>query len=192
MKKLAVLALILAVASLANAATLNFGAGSGVTWDGSKYVVDIGSTFTIQVTADVGCSSFVLNVKSDNLTTTAGLVNEAFTTANLDGTQWNGTTNSYVTTPGLMIWKAAGTRTGTVDAGTILYSFTAQAGNTANVVWTFDSMAASSPLTGGPSQATKLNTVTTVVPTFAVTVIPEPVTIALLGLGGLFLRRRMA
>jgi len=178
MKKLVVLALILGLASFASAASMSFQlAGGGNT-------VNIGSTFTINVVADVAASSFVLNVQSDNHSTKTGTTNSLFTTVNLPGTQSDGSANN------LMIWKAAGTRTGTVAAGEILYSFTADAGNVAGVVWTFGSMNAANPVSGGPVQNTKLNTVNTVVPTLDVRVIPEPMTIALLGLGGLFLRRR--
>ncbi len=187
MKKLIVIALILALAPLANATMLRYAGGTGVTYNETlaRYEVEKGETFTINVMSDVATANFVLNVKSDNHTVLVGLVNDLFNLTNIDGQQFNGVSPVV----DLMIYKASGGVSSTSVPNTeIMYSFTAGAGPTEGVVWHFNSMATNGG--SGPNQAVKLNGTTIVMSEFAVTVIPEPMTIALLGLGGLFMLRR--
>ena len=181
MKKLLVLMLVLGMASLANATMLTF------SLDGGGTDVQPNTSITINVTADVGAQSFELGgitIAGDFSNLATGSVHAGFDLAHSDGLLDDGSpSNVWIRQVGGTVNATGGSPD--VAAGQILYSFTMTSGAAGNTI-TIDALAFMLP----PPVYVQLNTHDVDPAALALNIVPEPMTIALLGLGGLFLRRR--
>jgi len=173
MKKMLILAMVLALATSASAVSVSVVSGGLSAID-----VAPGATVVVDLVSDTDCTGIVaFNVSGDAALTLPS----------------NGTFNSFldfVTSDALADLEAISTATsGSIAAGSSIFSFSFVAptvvgtynidtGFDADWVSFFDAAAVDqwANVVDGDS--------------LAVTVVPEPMTIALLGLGGLFLRRR--
>ncbi|MBA7587031.1 hypothetical protein ES708_29041 [subsurface metagenome] len=182
MKKLLVLLLVFAMASWANAAIVSFSAGDGLP----------GDTIGITVSSDEQVAGVTLALIADSGfggTANPGAWNTLFTTADAG---YNGTAGGYGA--GDLIMVSGGISLGFPATG-LLYSYSydipSDAAFGATIVFTVGDLPdfgiASSIdylVEGATAQMSMAGM------EFTSTVIPEPMTIALLGLGGLFLLRR--
>ncbi len=182
MRKLLVLVLVFAMASWANAAVVSFSAQDGLP----------GDTIGITVSSDeqvIGMTLALITDSGFGGTANPGAWNTTFTTADAG---YNGSAYGFGT--GDLISATGGISLGFPATG-ILYTYSyeipSDAALGATIVFTvgdlpdFGIASSISYLVEGASAQMS--------PTgmeFAATVIPEPMTIALLGLGGLFLLRR--
>ncbi len=163
MKKLLAMILVLGMASLASA---------GLIVEGLEYEVDT-STNTITVTG-TGVTGYLFNLMPDAGVLTNGVVSSAFTTVNDPGL-WAG---DY----GEMGW--AGASASTTDAlgkSGVIFTINFDPGTT-EVSFYESAFMGSSQVNFAGGEVAGLDG-------FSMA-IPEPMTMALLGLGGLFLRRR--
>ena len=195
MRKFGCLILVLALASMANALTVSVTSSSGLD-------VVAGETVTISVTADFTVATMGFNLGETKVsaapyaTGSNATIHTGFTTLGSIGIQCNGLTpaparfviydriNGVVNT----------TTSPEIAAGQILYSFDLTIPGAALVgdTFTVDDLLGAPVFTMGPPYGTSVaGTAGTVLalPSLTLTV-PEPATIALLGLGGLLLRRR--
>jgi hypothetical protein len=197
MKKVLVLVLVLAMATAANALTVD------IQHDGSSSVTaTAGDTITVTIKADTAADSYALSLGStttstagDATATALGTLTAGFDSINNAGTLRNGMTN-YQGARYILIDRINGSvllESPSVAAGTTLYSFDLKIPDLASNGDTFTVDAAvgfgvfSPPPAGYGHQVNGLNPDTT---NLLLITVPEPMTIALLGLGGLFLRRR--
>ena len=183
MKKLLVLVLALALASTAYA-------GLSYQLNGGGTSVAQNSSVTIEVVADAIVSSFTIGgvtMTGSGTIGAVGTLNAKFDAMPLAGTLKNGaTSNIYIFDLG------GGTQAGSPKpaAGEVIYSFSLGTGAAGGTI-TIDDFSGTNPFPPPPTpKLTQLNLVNDNPAALVLTIIPEPVTIALLGLGGLFLRRR--
>ena len=185
MKKILALLLVLAVASAAGAASVDLNA--------SSTSVNPSDEVTITVVADFAAITYAASFKADGGTAKAvGTVNAGFTASSDDGRLKNSGGYLIIATSGN---AALGT---SIAAGQSLYTFTYVA-PTAAGTYTISSPPTGTaspdwPGTPPPTLTCEVNgslgEKVTSIGSVAITVVPEPMTIALLGLGGLLLRRR--
>jgi hypothetical protein len=195
MKNFVYLALVLALAPLASATTVS------LVLDGGGTSVTAGSTVTINVVADWAVSdNAVFNLKQSttsaagNATALAvGTLNAGFDLTNLPGNLCNVVSGARF----ILIDRINGVIAGgspAITAGDPLYSFDLVIPGAATVgdMFTIDDATGSPVVNPGPDYGTGIHgggDVTDIQP-LTLTVVPEPMTIILLGLGTLFLRRR--
>jgi len=156
----------------------------------NKAGITPGETFTVSVIADGPTTSL-----SISLSVAGGAVSWGNNVMAVSGS-FN--TNGTLIAPGNVVNLAVRGASGTAApgfsyaAGTVLFSFTvtADCGSYFITIDDYNGSAASAGLSGAPMQ-TKWNAVNTSVESISVWC-PEPMTMALLGLGGLFIRRRHA
>ncbi len=182
MKKLLVLLLVFAMASCANAAIVSFSAGDGLP----------GDTIGITVSSNEQVAGVMLALITDNGfggTANPGAWNTLFTTADAG---YNG--GAFGFGAGDLIMANGGISLGFPATG-LLYSYSYDIPSDAVVgsiitftvedLTKYGSASSIGYLVEGATTQMSLAGIE-----FAATVIPEPMTIALLGLGGLFLLRR--
>ena len=167
MKKLLVLALVLSVATMANAALQLTITGP------SELATGATGTYTVGYGGDAILGSDV-DVTGTLGTIGGGLAITSNRDAALDYFGINVASPNYECA---IINDLAGT-----DMGSPLYSFTFTAGTVAG--W------ATIALNDNAQLGLDWNTIVSTMPAVQVHITPEPITMALLGLGGLFLRRR--
>jgi len=180
MKKLLALVLVLAMAPLASAAIEFVAPAEALP----------GSTIDIQLVANAGeeVKSALLGVISDNGaggTVIPGAWDTAFTTSD-PGYVGGGFGLGY--NPGDLLGAQGAVSTGTSATGT-LYSYQYTLSSAAEVCTMIDFSLLDVGAAGWISKV-KLADADIVPAGFSVHVVPEPMSLALLGLGGLFLRRR--
>jgi hypothetical protein len=196
MKKLACLALLLALAPLAGATTVS------LVLDGGGTTVTAGSTVTINVVADWAVSDNAgFNLKQsttsaagDATALAVGTLNAGFDLINAPGSL----ANAYAGTRFILIDRINGdiaVGSAAIPAGDPLYSFdlVIPAGAILDDTFTIDDAFGTPVFTDGPSYGTTVlydGGNVTDVQSLTLTTVPEPVTIALLGLGTLFVLRR--
>ncbi|MHC4215232.1 MAG: PEP-CTERM sorting domain-containing protein [Planctomycetota bacterium] len=196
MNKLASLTLVVVLTSFANAATVS------LELDGGGTTVTAGSTVTINVTADWDVSdNAVFNLKQSttsaagNATAVAvGTLNAGFDSATTDP---GFPVNTQSDTRFILIDRINGVIEGgspAITAGVPLYSFDLliPAGAVLNDTFTIDDAFGTPVVTGGPPYDTGIHGGGDVsdIGALTLTVVPEPTSIALLGLGCIFLVRR--
>ncbi len=152
--------------------------------------VQAGETFTINLIADAATTTISINALalSGHAAFSGNAVNAALV---------NGLNNGLVAaanTGNVILTTIGGSMTGELSAGTVLFSIQVRAGDAGSVIVIDDYVGSRTAigLVSGPNFATRWNTVSTPLEAFSVNVVPEPMTMALLGLGGLFIRRRRA
>jgi hypothetical protein len=194
MKKVLVLVLVLAMATAANAVTVDI--------EGSKTGVLAGETITVSMSADTAADSYAISLGATTTSTAGdataaiGTLNTGFDNINNAGTLRNGMTN-YNGARYILIDRINGSvllESPSVAAEATLYSFELTIPTGAVESDTFTIYAATGFGVFSPPPAGYAHQVSGSTPgttnNLVLTVIPEPMTIALLGLGGLFLRRR--
>jgi hypothetical protein len=217
MKKLLVLMFVLGLVTSANAAlvyTVTFQSpglpvcpGPPGHSPGGEFDVTPGQVVTIQIVANQVCTtSYAVSIMESTTSThgyatanAVGALNGSFNFNLVPGTKENTMTNSGGTyTPRYILIdriSAGMSPAGAIASGTALYTFSITIPTAAVFCDTYTIGAAvpSSPYISPPvlSYSHKVdNVVVATNDPLVLHVIPEPVTIALLGLGGLFLRRR--
>jgi len=179
MKKLVSLMLVALIGTVASA---------GIMYSGANTIA-LNSTGTISIIADVAAQSMNVGAIALNKgSAKIGTLDAAFSTVNQPGVQKDGTKN------GIWIFQVNATAPSgtTVAAGQSLYTFTIDpTGLAVGDVITISQWTGTNPFGGaGFPVNTKFNGQSATLGSFDVTVVPEPITVALLGLGGLFIRRR--
>lgn len=191
MEKLLVTLMVLGLCSVSSAVPLYYQSGTG-----SVDVME-NTTITINIVSDLNVNTFLTSTAITASGTTfsnvaLGSVTTLFTLSRNAGVLRNGSVAD--------VWITG--ETGAVNtleshpavtAGTVLGTFTLTVGAAGGTI-TIKDYAGSN---FGPPTSSKYtpaggSLTVTDMPDLVLNVIPEPVTIALLGLGGLFLRRRMA
>jgi len=182
MKRFLTLFLVLAIASVAPAGIITFQTSNAGP-------INVGDSVTVSLVADTGVSSVTMGnilggvVASDNAIYAGLLTIPGFHTP---GTLVNNGTTLINKVIGSVAFQAPA-----VAAGVALYSFTWTA--TAEGVFLFstnDNSATFTTTSIGFADGTFTGNAG--IGSESITVIPEPISIALLGLGGLFIRRRKA
>jgi hypothetical protein len=169
MKKLLIFILVLGLSSLANATMTNIEISIDGATVGASYDVLTGDTISVEMYSnneDPG--SGYLGLEDNALYT---LTNQAVTTN--AGDQGGYTSYSYYGYTEIMV-VVSKTASGTITPG-VMFMVDFNAGSSTGTVDVY----LASDESGYPT-----------VDTLTINIIPEPMTIALLGLGGLFLRRR--
>ena len=207
MKKLLVLMLVFGMASSANAVVITFDASAqpGCTHGYDREVLP-GSTVLVELTADTAVTAGYLVSITESTTSAAG-----HSTVPAVGTLHAGFDNDAVNNPGLLrnmntnyqapvryilVDRIVGGIIGgspAIAAGEVLYSFELLIPQGAEFcdTWTIDAAIGFGAISPPPAGYAHTLDSAGQVPTTALTIhVPEPATIALLGLGGLFLRRR--
>jgi len=190
MKKLLIMLVLLAMAGAANAASVWFQVDPQDAAD-SYMPSDI---ITINLVADFGVGSVSLNIGADGGSAEAvGALNAKLATALAP--YYNGTLRNTLNI--LISDIAGGAAFGqpTPAAGEVLYSFEFHVPDVPpSTIITINDVTGPNPFGGAPMSTAVASPdymvyLTDILPV-EIHVIPEPMTIALLGLGGLFLRRR--
>lgn len=191
MKKMIAILVLCAFVSMSSAA-LVFQAPDAV-WNATDSVWEVleGSTFTLNLITDAdGAYNYSLGALIiENAAGWSNNVSYIGATTNNPGALQGA--NAF----NLAVWKALGTHENGVfaNAGTVLFSIDITAGASGTVINIDDYVGLSSGVgMGGSAPATRLNAVATTLDGLSLNVVPEPMTMALLGLGGLFIRRRRA
>ena len=206
MKKLLILMLVLGLTASANAVIITFDASAepacGHTPGGDRDVLP-GAVVVVEVTADTVCTSAYMVSVTESTTSAAGdatasspAYHASFNLNIKPGNVRNMMTNWGAGTPRYMLLDratASMSPAGNIAVGQVLYSFEVTIPSDAVFCDTFTITAALgtpaiSPPPAGYSHSFDAGPVTTT--DLVLHVIPEPATIALLGLGGLLLRRR--
>ena len=179
MKKLVCLMIVALIGTVASA---------GIVFSGDLTIPeDTVQAYTI--VADIAAENMNVGaIALDKGSALVGTLNALFTTVNDPGQQKDGSVN------GIYIFQINATApTGiTVDAGQVLYSFTIDStGLDVGDIITISEWIGDNPFGMPPFPVSSFfNGDAADLASLAVEVIPEPMTIALLGLGGLFIRRR--
>jgi len=195
MKKLICLALVLSLAQLASATTVS------LVLDGGGTTVMADSTVTINVVADWAVSDnagfnlmeSTTSAAGDATALAVGTLNAGFDFISAAGTLCNVESGSRF----ILIDRINGVITDgspPIAAGDALYSFDllVPSGATVGDAFTIDDAFGEPVVSAGPPYATGIHgggDVTDIEP-LTLTVVPEPMTIVLLGLGSIFLFRR--
>jgi hypothetical protein len=183
MKKLLAFILVLGLATVANAAMLSFQAPAEVLG---------GETFTVNIVSDAALDYFTLSIAltGDFKGLALGAVNAGFDSLASAGTQRDGSVgNVFIKS---MLGQTNAT-SASVEAG-VVGSFSVTAADVLDGMITVDDYAGGG--LGGPPVATKIlaggtTTISTIqMEPVSVKVVPEPMTMSLLSLGGLALIRR--
>ena len=194
MKKLMVLILVLAITPMASAVPVLTWSVTGNTGPGAMDV-EAGDVVTATLSLSGGLSAGLsIGVITDQ--SVGGDMTDSSISAGYDSMHFDGWTNVEAAAMGM---------TGTYGIGDAVYLVGSIAGGSNKVsgtlitlYYTVDS-AATAPSTitiiaqageGGSSNTIDVDSANVVMPNLVLNVVPEPMTIALLGLGGLFLRRR--
>ena len=208
MKKLLILMLVLGLTASANAVLVTFDA-SAEPGCGHGYDRDVlpGSTVVVEITADTAVSAGYLVSITESTTSAAGMANATAVGAlhtgfdnagtNNTGILRNMNTNYQAPVRYMLIDRIVGgivSGSPAIAAGQVLYSFEVLIPEDAVFcdTWTIDAAIGFGAISPPPAGYSHTVDAAAQVPTVTLTLhaIPEPMTIALLGLGGLFLRRR--
>ena len=186
MKKLLIFMLVLSLASMANAVTISLTSGGKITLVIGVDVA-LNQVITVDLKADTPCSG-INNIDFTNTGETIGAVGA-----------WTPWANAAVSFPGNLVPIAGGldadimrafanANLGTEAASnTVLYSFSATVSGVGILTPVMGAVDWFTTMTGPPPYGYWSGAQIT---QNALNIIPEPMTIALLGLGGLLLRRR--
>jgi len=210
MRKLLILMFVFGLVSSANAVIITFNSpsGPGCPHGNPAPSIDVapGAIVLVQITADVAVTSQYMVSVTESTTSAAGhsvaigpaAYNAAFNFAVNTGNVRNAMTNNPVTATQryMLIDRATAgiSPVGNIAAGQVLYQFEVAipAGAVFCDTWTIDAAVGQPFISPPPAAYSHMLDAGPIASTNALTihVVPEPMTIALLGLGGLFLRRR--
>lgn len=194
MKKVFVLLLVLGLTVTANASSVPIiqVQGGGTTNVVAGEVVNIEVVDTVAIASNIGINLGQTTTSSAGYAPAValGTVNAGFDSVNVSGILVNSATSGrYVLIDRISGVIAAGSPA--IAAGEPLYAFkvTIPVGAAIGDTFTIDDLLGAPVHSAGPPYGTVAD-VAANAQALVLTVIPEPMTIALLGLGGLFLRRR--
>jgi len=173
MKKLLILCLVMAMASAAWAGTVTMRVESG----DQKTSYKESDTITIEVVADFDVANFSITKVWGDPTASSPALHTSFTMTPLNP-------GVVVNSGGVLIQSVAGSAASNISAGQVLWQFEYHVPDVPHSTWlTISSTDVWIDEYYGSDYADSINDL-------EIHVTPEPMTIALLGLGGLFLRRR--
>jgi len=189
MKKLFVILAVLALASASFAVTLSL----DVQTADEKDVYSIGDIVHIDVLSPGTLTQFYIDALKDdagNSATISGALNAGITT-------WTSSSAGHSSeTPGTTLWDYAyGYTSGnavTIAQGTVLMTYTYTIPNVVQDSITLSAYIDSELGYGDAKWQDNAYNTTTGLGSVTLNLVPEPMTIALLGLGGLFLRRKLS
>jgi hypothetical protein len=194
MKKWIIIVTLLALAPVANSTMLRFEVPQGTVLPNGQILMDFSeSSFTVNIVGDVDGSSFnigAITVSDGGSVPELGHIPgyyTIFTTLPSNGTLRDGTQHDIWLTGIKGSVPLAGNK---LPTGDVVYTFTVNVENvSAGQVIRINDYAGSNPYQTAQNINTKFNS--TVIDMAPLDIIfPEPMTFVLLGLGGLFLRRR--
>ena len=177
--------LFIACVSTVSGSTVSIVGGDGITFAGGQFYMDEFSTATVNIVADFAVSKFHIGA----------IVAEGATSVDDNSLHpcLIGSSGQVEPTFGSGIWIIGidGNAEPPVTAGEVLYSFKVTSGAAGTTIDLYD-YEGSSPFPPPIPFYTSINdgVVTGLEDMSVNVVVPEPMTVALLGLGGLFLRRR--
>ena len=200
MRKLLILMLVLGLASSANAVIISFKTGGS----GGTVGVFLGSTVTVDVVADTACTSSYSFSITETTTSSAGhstatgpgAYHVDFNYQVQPGNLRNMNTNFGGAPRYMLIDRAAAgmSPAGNIPAGQVLFQFEVLIPASGGIgdTWTIDAAVGMPVVSPPPAPYSHQFDGLSVAGTNELTLqeIPEPATIALLGLGSLFLMRR--